>query len=160
MCRGFYWVRLADINVINVGYASQNGVVKRVTLVTMSRDFTDGDFIETLNTCFPFEKHLPGVRYAGPGTRLSKRLYPDSTPRPGSELVDRVDEAAMRHDIQYEMYQDRRQRLDADKAMINELINIEKPTCRERIERFFVLPIMVVKRCITACFLRIPIINR
>jgi Phospholipase A2-like domain len=66
----------------------------------------------------------------------------------------------MRHDIQYEMYQDRRQRLDADKAMINELINIEKPTCRERIERFFVLPIMVVKRCITACLLRIPIINR
>jgi Phospholipase A2-like domain len=158
--RGFYWTRLAGINVINVAYVSQNGVVKIVTLVTMSRDFTDGDFIETLNSCLPFEKHLPGMRYAGPGTRLSKRLYPDGTPRPGSEPVDRVDEAAMRHDIQYEMYQDRRHRLDADKVMINELINIEKPTCRERIERFFVLPIMFVKRCITACLLRIPIINR
>ena len=94
------------------------------------------------------------------GTRLSKRLYPDGTSRPGSEPVDRVDEAAMRHDIQYDMYKDRRHRLDADKAMIYELINIEKPTCRERIQRVFVLPIMFVKRCITACLLRIPIINR
>ena len=66
MRRGFYWTRLAGINVINVAYEGHNGVVKRVTLVRMSRDVTDGDFIETLNSYLPFEKHLPGMRYAGP----------------------------------------------------------------------------------------------
>lgn len=126
----------------------------------MARDFTDCDFIETLNSVLPFEKHLPGMRYCGPGTKLAKRLKPDGTPHLGSEPIDRVDEAAMRHDIQYQKYQDRWHRLEADKAMINELLNIEKPTVRERCERFFVIPIMFIKRCITACILRIPLLNK
>jgi hypothetical protein len=136
-----------------------NGCVRLAILEIMSRDETDADFINVLNTILPFEKHVPGMRYCGPGTNLSARLYPDLTPKPGSEPVDRVDEAAMRHDIQYNMYHDRRHRLEADKAMIKELLNIEKPTCRERIERILVLPILYIKKLLTACLLKIPIIN-
>lgn len=127
-------------------------------IIIMSRDQTDCDLVDVLNKILPFEKHLPGMRYCGAGTNLSARLYPDGTPRPGNEPVDRVDEAAMRHDIQYELYKDRRHRLQADKIMIDELLHIPKPTYKERLERMLVLPILYVKRLIGACLLKL--INR
>ena len=125
----------------------------------MIRDHTDGDLINVMNKVLPFEKHLPGMRYCGPGTNLCARLDPNGKPRPGSEPVDRVDEAAMRHGIQYSIHTDRRHRLVADNAMINELLNIKKPTIRERIELFFVLPMLYIKRTISACLLKIPLLN-
>ena len=33
----------------------------------------------------PFELHLPGHYFTGPGTRLDRRLNPDSTPREWSK---------------------------------------------------------------------------
>ena len=133
--------------------------MKPAILEIMSRDQTDGDLINVFNTILPFEKHLPGMRYCGPGTNLTSRLYPDGTPRSGCEPVDRVDEAAMKHDIEYAIHKDRRHRLEADKVMINELLNINKPTLRERLERMVVIPIMYIKKFITACLLKIAIIN-
>jgi hypothetical protein len=51
------------------------------------------------------EKHLPGMQSAGPGTRLEPRLDPDSTLKPDSQPIDRVDEAAYHHDIAYATFQ-------------------------------------------------------
>src|SRR5271155_5653989 len=97
-------------------------------------DETDFDIINVLNTVLPFEKHLPGMNYCGPGTKL--KLNDDGvTPRKGLEPVDRVDEAAMRHDIKYHQFDDLRHRNQADKEILKELRSIENPTCRERLER-------------------------
>lgn len=132
-----------------------NGCALLVILEVMSRDQTDCDFVDVINTILPFEKHIPGMRYCGAGTKLYKRLYPDGTPRPGNEPIDRVDEAAMRHDIQYELYKDRRHRLQADKVMIQELLNIPRPTWRERMERAVVVPMLYIKRAIGTCIVKV-----
>ena len=44
------------------------------------------------------EKHLPGHNFTGAQTNLDKRLI-NNQPVPGSEPINRVDAAAMRHDI-------------------------------------------------------------
>jgi len=129
--------------------------VRPVTLANMARDQPDFDIVDVINTVLPFEKHLPGMRYCGPGTKLDSRLNSDDTPRPGSEPVDRVDAAALRHDIQYRKFSDRHHRLQADKVMIRELLAIHHPTCRERLERMLVLPVLYIKRFLGLCILKV-----
>lgn len=119
-----------------------------------SMDETDLDIVDILNTVFPGEKHLPGMRYCGPGTRLDLKLNVDGTPKPGFEPVDRVDEAAMKHDWSYKLHDDLRNRNKADKEMINDLLNIEEPTRREWCERCIVIPIMFLKRLIGSLILK------
>jgi len=116
-------------------------------------DETDLDLVDIVNTVLPGEKHLPYMRYCGPGTRLDLKLNEDGTPKVGCEPVDRVDEAALRHDLAYSRHSDLRNRNKADGEMIHELLTITKPTCRERCERCFVLPIMCIKRAIGAVIL-------
>jgi hypothetical protein len=68
-----------------------------------------GDLVGALNRMtknikLPFQKfegemHLPGMNYAGPGTRLDLRLNDDGTPKQWSMPVDRVDLAAYHHDL-------------------------------------------------------------
>jgi Phospholipase A2-like domain len=122
---------------------------------TMATDQTDLDLVDVLNTVLPFEKHLPGMRYCGPGTRLDLRVDENGEPFPGNEPVDRVDEAALKHDLAYNKYEDLRNRHKADKQMLRDLIEIEEPTCRERIERCFVIPIMFIKSLIGSLILRL-----
>ena len=111
-----------------------------------SLDETDLDVTTVLNTLMPFQKHLPGMNYCGPGTNLDQRLEEDGqTPRPGNEPVDRADEAALRHDMAYAEGSDLHARIKADERMIIDLLNIPSPTCRERLERGVVLFIMFVK---------------
>jgi hypothetical protein len=50
---------------------------------------------------FEGEMHLPGMNWAGPGTRLDLRLNDDGTPKQWSMPVDRVDLAAYHHDMSY-----------------------------------------------------------
>ena len=79
---------------------------------------------------------FPGMNYCGPGTNLKKKLLPDGiTPRKEYLPVDRVDQIALEHDLQYNRHSDLRHRLDADEKMIEKLKNIENATYRERIER-------------------------
>src|SRR5271156_6213445 len=86
---------------------------------------TDFDITNVLNTVLPFKKHLPGMNYSGPGINLQRKLNEDGvTPRKGFEPVNRVDEAAMRHDIKYQQYDDLRHINEADKEMLRELRNI------------------------------------
>ena len=40
------------------------------------RDATGGRFLNTLVDKLPFEMHLPGDNFTGPGTKLCKRLNP------------------------------------------------------------------------------------
>ena len=45
-------------------------------------DATDLDIVDVFNACLPFEKHLPGMNYCGPGTKLLKKLADDGkTPK-------------------------------------------------------------------------------
>ena len=121
----------------------------------MATDQTDLDIVNALNTILPFEKHLPGMRYCGPGTRLDLRLDEDGKPYPGNEPVDRVDEAALKHDLEYSKYEDLKHRNKADKQMLHDLINIEKPTRRERFERCIVIPILFLKSLIGGLILKL-----
>ena len=118
-------------------------------------DDTDLDIVDISNVVIPGEKHVPGMRYCGPGTRLDLRLDEDGNPLPGNEPIDRVDEAALRHDLAYSKHDDLRHRNKADKEMIHNLLSIEQPTCRERCERCFVLPIMFLKRIIGSLIIRL-----
>jgi len=49
----------------------------------------------------PFQMHLPGHSFTGPGTKRDKRLNPHLTPKAWSKPINRVDKAAYQHDICY-----------------------------------------------------------
>jgi len=84
----------------------------------------------------PFELHLPGHNFTGPGTRLDRRLNPDLTPREWSKPINRVDTAAYHHDLCYAKHQDKKTRNElCDKEMLRELDDITNPTLRERLDR-------------------------
>ena len=70
----------------------------------------------------------------------------DIIPIPTSDsiLINRVDTAAMKHDVKY-IFNDLRDRHVADVEMIHEINNIPNPTFRERLERGFVKAIMKTK---------------
>jgi Phospholipase A2-like domain len=89
--------------------------------------------------------HLPGMNLAGPGTRLDLRLNPNGTPKENSKPVDRVDEAAYRHDMAYSAFPDTKMRNVADRVMVSELNEIPNPTIRERVERAVIKPILSTK---------------
>ena len=59
-------------------------------------------------------------------------------PVPGSGPINRVDAAAMRHDIAYRDNKDLETRHAADRKMIQELDAIQNPTMRERFDRAIV----------------------
>jgi hypothetical protein len=124
----------------------------------MATDETDLDIVDVINTVLPFEKHLPGMRYCGPGTRLDLRVDENGKPFPGNEPVDRVDEAALKHDLAYSESDGLRERNKADKEMLRDLCGIEEPTCRERLERCIVVPILFLKSLIGSLILKL--INR
>ena len=114
-----------------------------------------GDLVSTLNSVtkniklpwakYPGELHLPGHNFTGPGTRLDLRLNPDGSPKDFSKPINRVDDAAFRHDLAYAKNTDTASRIAADRVMLNEIDNITNPTIRERIERSIVKPIISTK---------------
>lgn len=116
---------------------------------------TGGDLVSSLNSItskfklpwakYPGEMHLPGMNFAGPGTRLDLRLNPDGTPKESSKPIDRVDAAAYRHDMAYDAFPDTKTRNIADRVMVSELNEIPNPTLRERVERAVIKPILSTK---------------
>jgi hypothetical protein len=121
-----------------------------------SRDETDFDLVDVVNKVLPFEKHVPGCNYLGPGTNLSKKLNSDNSVKESKyEPVDRIDHAAMLHDIRYTARSDFRGRHEADKEMLKSVYRIGNPTCRERCERFLVYIIMGFKVIIGSCVIRV-----
>ena len=114
-----------------------------------------GDLVSSLNSFtrniklpwakYPGEMHLPGMNFAGPGTRLDLRLNPNGTPTISSKPVDRVDEAAYRHDMAYAAFPDTKTRNVADRVMVSELNEIPNPSIRERVEQAVIKPILNAK---------------
>ena len=81
----------------------------------------------------PFEAHLPGHKFTGPGTKLNRRLNEDITPKPWSIPINQVDDSAYRHDICYAQNRDAKTRNEiCDKTMLAELKGINSPTGREK----------------------------
>ena len=88
---------------------------------------------------FPFEMHLPGHTFTGPGTNLYKRLNPDATPKEWRIPINRVDNAAYHHDLCYSKHDDTKTKNDVCvKTMPGELSGIVNPTLRDRIDKSIV----------------------
>ena len=84
------------------------------------------------------EKHLPGHNFTGAQTDLKQRLDENNNVKDGNYPLNRVDAAAMRHDIFYRDHDDLTERHEADRIMIQELDTIQNPSLRERFERAIV----------------------
>lgn len=67
--------------------------------------------LNTLINKLPFEAHIPGYRFCGPGTRLNKRLAR------GDRGINPLDEACKEHDIAYSQHQDLQKRHEADRIL-------------------------------------------
>ena len=67
--------------------------------------------INSIINRLPFEAHLPGYRYCGPGTKLAKRL------KRGDPGINPLDEACKHHDIAYSEHNDTASRNNADKIL-------------------------------------------
>ncbi|KAK5647060.1 hypothetical protein RI129_005524 [Pyrocoelia pectoralis] len=67
--------------------------------------------LNTLINKLPVELHLPGYRFCGPGTRLSKRLAR------GDKGINPLDEACKEHDIAYSHSKELSDRHKADKIL-------------------------------------------
>lgn len=72
-----------------------------------------GGLINSVINNLPFELHLPGYNYCGPGTRLKERLLR------GDKGINKLDEACMRHDIAYSNYKSLKDRHKADLELLN-----------------------------------------
>ena len=93
-----------------------------------------------------FTIHFPGLSYCGPGTDLEERLESDGeTPKAQYTPVGRIDEASLRHDIYYREHPSERERIVGDGIMLKELREIPNHTCRERLERRNVYPLLQTK---------------
>ena len=105
----------------------------------VGKDVADGSFLNALVNKLPFEKHLPGHNFTGPGTKLNKRLNPDGTPKEWSMHINRVDNAAYHHDFCYSKHDDTKTRNEiCDQIMLGELNGIVNPSLRERIDKSIV----------------------
>ena len=94
----------------------------------------------------PFEAHLPGHNFTGPGTKLNRRLNEDLTPKPWSIPINRVDDSAYRHDICYAQNKDAKTRNEVcDKKMLAELKDINNPRGREKVDKALVQKIIGTK---------------
>lgn len=67
--------------------------------------------LNTLINKLPFELHIPGYQYCGPGTKLDQRL------QRGDKGVNLLDEACKDHDIAYSQSNDLSKRHEADEKL-------------------------------------------
>src|SRR6266576_903267 len=91
----------------------------------------------------PFELHYPGYHFLGPGTKLRKRIAQ------GDKGINKLDEAAKRHDLFYEQHKDTKSRHSADKALENEAWErVKAPDSKlsEKVAAYLTTNAMKVKR--------------
>ena len=102
----------------------------------IKNDATGGSFLNTLVNKLPFEMYLPGHNFTGPVSKLYKRLNSDGTPNEWSIPINRVDNAAYRHDLCYSKHDDTKTRNEVrDMTLLGELNGIMNPTLRDRIDK-------------------------
>ena len=94
----------------------------------------------------PFEMHLPGHNFTGPGAKLKKWLNPDLTPKKWSKPVNRVNKAAYHHDICYLKNDDTATRnAVCDKNMLKEPEDMYSPSLRERLDKSIISKLIGTK---------------
>ena len=99
--------------------------------------------INTLINSLPFEVHLPGYNFRGPGTKLEQRL------ERGDVGINPLDEACKEHDIAYNTYQDLDRRQAADLVLLEkaiERLRASDATFGERSAARVIKAIMKMKR--------------
>jgi hypothetical protein len=74
---------------------------------------TGKGFLNTAINRLPFEAHVPGYQFCGPGTKLEKRLAR------GEKGINPLDSACRDHDIAYLKNNDLKSRHKADKILEN-----------------------------------------
>ena len=84
------------------------------------RGASGGRFLDTFVNKIPFEKHLPGHIFMGPGIKLYITLNSDGMLKDWSTPINRVDNAAYHHDLCYSKHDDTMNQI-CDKTMLNEL---------------------------------------
>ena len=121
-------------------------VVCGMTKTQLIKAQKGGSLLNKAINNLPFEMHLPGHNFTGPGTKLKKRLNPDLTPKEWSKPVNRVDKAAYHHDVCY-LKNDNTATRNAvcDKDMLKELKRIYNPTLRERLDKSIVSNLIGMK---------------
>jgi len=95
----------------------------------------------------PFELHYPHYNYLGPGTKLQKRLAR------GDKGLNKLDEAAKRHDIFYDQHKDTESRHTADKILENEAwerVKAPDSNLSEKVAAYVTTNAMKVKRLLGA----------
>lgn len=70
-----------------------------------------GGLLDTIVDKIPFEMHIPGYQYCGPGTKLKKRL------KRGDPGINKLDQACKQHDLVYSQYRKGQERYEADKLL-------------------------------------------
>lgn len=110
--------------------------LKRILPTITSPLLKDGSGIlnDVINN-LPFELHVPGYQYLGPGTKLQKRL------NRGDSGINDLDRAAREHDIFYRDHKDTESRNDiADKILQQKAWDIAKSSDENIVERIIAVP--------------------
>lgn len=79
----------------------------------MKKKIVGRGLINSIINRLPFEAHIPGYRFCGPGTKLQKRLDR------GDRGINSLDEAFREHDIAYSQHSDLESRHKADLILAN-----------------------------------------
>jgi len=74
------------------------------------------DLLNRAINALPFELHIPGYQFCGPGTRLTKRLARSD------EGINPLDAACREHDIAYSRSNDLTDRHTADKVLADKAL--------------------------------------
>lgn len=101
-----------------------------------------GGLVNTIINNLPFEVHLPGYNYCGPGTKLQKRLLR------GDRGVNKLDDACMQHDIAYAKHTDLPYRHKADLQLLNmakQRLNSKDAGKGEKLSSWLVSKVMKTK---------------
>ena len=91
------------------------------------KDAKGGDIVDEIGKHIG-EVHFPGSNYLGPGTKFKERIERKDKP------TDRIDEAAMHHDLSYHMYKDKEKRHEADRKLLSDIDSIQNPTFKEKLK--------------------------
>ncbi|KAJ8909674.1 hypothetical protein NQ315_011378 [Exocentrus adspersus] len=99
--------------------------------------------LNTLIDKLPFELHIPGYQFCGPGTKLEKRLLK------GQKGVNPLDSACRQHDIAYSQSGSLQDRHKADKELENrawERFKSRDAKFGEKASAWFITTAMKTKR--------------
>jgi len=102
-----------------------------------------GGLVDKLTNTLPFEAHIPGYNFCGPGTKLQKRL------ERGDQGINPLDEACKEHEIAYSQNKALSERHRADSILIDKAwsrVKAPDSSLGERAAAYFVTNIMKAKK--------------